>query len=158
MFRIGFGNDIHRLAAGRLLMIGGVLVESEHGADGHSDADVLLHAITDAILGALALGDIGTHFPNSDPQWKGIASSVFLSKAAESAKCHGYLVANVDTTISLERPKLRSYIDEMRVNIANLLEIDIGCVSVKAKTGENVDSVGKSEAIRAEAVVLLTSG
>ncbi len=158
MFRIGFGNDIHRLLVGRPLVIGGISVESELGADGHSDADVLLHAITDAILGAMALGDIGTHFPNSDPQWKNAASSFFLKNAAESAKTKGYSIVNLDSTISLEQPKLRSYIGEIRDNIANLLEIDISCVSVKAKTGEGVDAVGKGQAIKADAVVLLTSG
>ncbi len=158
MFRIGFGNDIHRLVADRPLIIGGVTIESELGADGNSDADVLLHAITDAIFGALALGDIGTHFPNNDPQWKDAASSLFLKKATESANWHGYSIVNIDSTISLEQPKLRSHIEEMRVNIANLLEIDASCVSVKAKTGEGVDAVGESAAIKADAVVLLTSG
>ncbi len=158
MFRIGFGNDIHRLGVGRPLLIGGIVVESELGADGHSDADVLLHAITDAILGAMALGDIGTHFPNSDPQWKNAASSLFLTKASETANSRGYWIVNVDSTVSLEQPKLRPYIDDMRANIANLLELDISCISIKAKTGEGVDAVGKVEAIKADAVVLLTTG
>ncbi len=155
MFRIGSGNDIHRLVPGRPLMIGGVRVESDLGADGHSDADVLLHAITDAILGALALGDIGTHFPSSDPQWKGAASSVFLAKANEIVRLKGYSVVNIDSTVSLEAPKLRPYIEEMRANIARILEVDIAAVSIKAKTGEGVDAVGKNLALRAEAVVLL---
>ena len=155
MMRIGFGNDIHRLEAGRPLIIGGVRIDSEFGAAGHSDADVLLHAVTDAVLGALAMGDIGTHFPNSDPQWKDAESSVFLAKAIELAHQAGYSVANVDSTISLESPKLRPYIDEMSGRLAELLGIEIERVSIKAKTGEGVDGVGRGEAIRAEAVVLL---
>ncbi|HSI88620.1 MAG TPA: 2-C-methyl-D-erythritol 2,4-cyclodiphosphate synthase [Pyrinomonadaceae bacterium] len=153
--RIGFGNDIHRLEAGNTLVIGGVRIDSDRGAVGHSDADVLLHAVTDAVLGALALGDIGAHFPNSDPQWKDADSSVFLAKAVELAHQAGYSVANVDSTISLESPKLRPYIDEMRGRLAELLGIEIARVSVKAKTGEGVDAIGRREAIRAEAVVLL---
>ena len=156
--RIGFGNDIHRLTAGRPLIIGGVRIESDLGPEGHSDADVLLHAITDAVLGALALGDIGTHFPNSEPEWKDAESSVFLARAAELANERGYSVTNIDSTVSLESPKLRPHIDEMRGRIAELLGVDIGRVSVKAKTGEGVDAVGRREAIRAEAVVLLERG
>lgn len=155
MFRIGSGNDIHRLVPGRPLIIGGVRVESDLGADGHSDADVLLHAITDALLGALALGDIGTHFPNSDQQWKGANSSVFLAKANEIISSKSFSIVNIDSTVSLESPKLRPYIDEMRGNIARILSIDIATVSVKAKTGEGVDAVGKNLAIRADAMVLI---
>ncbi len=158
MMRIGFGNDIHRLTAGRPLIIGGVRVDSDLGAEGHSDADVLLHAITDAVLGAMALGDIGTHFPNSEPEWKDADSSVFLAKAVELAGEQGFTVANVDSTVSLESPKLRPYIDQIRGRIAELLGIDIGRVSVKAKTGEGADAVGRREAIRAEAAVLLERG
>lgn len=155
MFRIGFGNDIHRLEAGLPLMIGGVRIESAKGAAGHSDADVLLHAITDAILGALALGDIGTHFPNSDSQWKDANSRVFLEKAVEMAGRLGVSIMNLDSTISLETPKLRPYIDSIRANLASLLKTDLAAISVKAKTSEGVDSVGRQEAIRAEAIVLL---
>ncbi len=155
MFRIGSGNDIHRLVPGRPLIIGGVRVDSDLGADGHSDADVLLHAITDALLGALALGDIGTHFPNSDQQWKGANSSVFLAKANEIISSKSFSIVNIDSTVSLESPKLRPYIDEMRGNIARILSIDIATVSVKAKTGEGVDAVGKNLAIRADAMVLI---
>lgn len=155
MFRIGFGNDIHRLKEGRPLIIGGVTIESDLGADGHSDADLLLHAITDAILGALALGDIGTHFPNSDEQWRNAESSVFLLHAVDLVKQHGYAVINVDATISLEKPKLRPYIDEIRNRLAVSLEVETNAVSVKAKTGEGVDAVGERRAIRADAVVLL---
>ncbi|MEO7673915.1 MAG: 2-C-methyl-D-erythritol 2,4-cyclodiphosphate synthase [Pyrinomonadaceae bacterium] len=155
MFRIGFGNDIHRLVPGKRLILGGVEIESDLGADGHSDADALTHAVTDAILGALALGDIGTHFPNSDERWKNADSRTFLKKAIESMKWHGYSVVNVDSTVSLESPKLRPYIDEIRVHVAKILEVDQSCISVKAKTGEGVDAVGERKAVRAEAIVLL---
>ena len=155
MFRIGYGSDVHRLTHDRPLIIGGVEIESELGADGHSDADVLMHTVTDAVLGALALGDIGTHFPNTDERWRNVESSEFLMYAAGMIKSRGYEVANVDTVVDLETPKLRPYIDEMRVNIAAALRIDIDQVSVKAKTGEQVDAVGASTAVRAQAIVLL---
>ncbi len=119
MFRIGFGNDIHRLVAGKRLILGGVEIESDLGAEGHSDADALTHAVTDAILGALALGDIGTHFPNSDERWRNAESFVFLRFAVGLMKEHGYEVVNVDTTVSLEQPKLRPYIDEIRKGFAD---------------------------------------
>jgi len=156
MFRIGFGNDIHRLIAGQPLIIGGVPIESELGADGHSDADVLLHALTDALLGALALGDIGTHFPNNDDRWHNAESSVFLRYALGLIKSRGYVVANVDSTVSLEKTKLRLYVDAMRENISNVLELEITQVSVKAKTSEKLDAVGEGLAVRAEAIVLLS--
>ncbi|MEP7074294.1 MAG: 2-C-methyl-D-erythritol 2,4-cyclodiphosphate synthase [Acidobacteriota bacterium] len=155
MHRIGFGNDIHRLVAGRPLVIGGVEIPSHVGPDGHSDADVLLHAITDALLGALALGDVGTHFPNTDERWLNAESSVFLRYTLGLLRSHGYAIANIDSTVSLEKIKLRTYIDEMRGNIAQALEIDVDQVSVKAKTSEEVDAVGEGRAVRAEAVVLL---
>jgi 2-C-methyl-D-erythritol 2,4-cyclodiphosphate synthase len=155
MTRIGFGNDIHRLAADRPLVIGGVEIESDLGAHGHSDADVLLHAVTDAILGALALGDIGSHFPDTDPRWAGADSSVFLAEAVRLMKEQGYSVANIDSTIELERPKLRPHIDKMRENLAKALEIAIEQVSVKAKTGEGLGEIGTRQAIRAHAVILL---
>lgn len=155
MFRIGFGNDIHRLSAGRPLILGGVPIESELGAIGHSDADALLHAITDAILGALALGDIGSHFSDKDEKWKNADSSMFLREAVRMMKEKGFEVENLDSTISLEKPKLRPFIDRMRGNLAEILELDVSCVSVKAKTGEKVDAVGENRAIKAEAVVLL---
>lgn len=156
MFRMGFGTDIHRLVAGRALIIGGVEIESDLGADGHSDADVLLHAATDALLGALALGDIGTHFPNSDERWRNAESSEFLLYAHGLIKQRGYVVANLDSVIDLELPKLRPHIEKMRHNIASILDIGIDQVSVKAKTGEAVDAVGERRAVRAEVVVLLT--
>jgi 2-C-methyl-D-erythritol 2,4-cyclodiphosphate synthase len=155
MFRIGYGNDIHRLETGKPLILGGVLIESEKGAVGHSDADALTHAVTDAILGALALGDIGQHFSDKDERWRGAESFVFLRYVVGLMKEKGYRVVNVDSTVSLETPKLRSYIDAMCENLAVALEVEKAQVSVKAKTGEKVDAVGKSEAIRAEAIVLL---
>ncbi len=155
MFRIGFGNDIHRLVPGRPLILGGVEVESDLGAEGHSDADALTHALTDAILGALALGDIGTHFPNSYERWRNAESFVFLRFAIGLMKEHGYEVVNVDSTVSLEQPKLRPYVDGIRKGLADALETETNCISVKAKTGEGVDAVGEKQAIRAEAIVLL---
>lgn len=155
MYRIGFGNDIHRLERGKTLILGGVRVESEFGAVGHSDADCLTHAVTDAILGALALGDIGLHFSDKDERWRGADSFVFLSEAMRLTKEKGFSVVNIDSTINLETPKLRPFILAMRENLANALEIEIEAVSIKAKTGEKVDAVGESRAIKVEAVVLL---
>lgn len=155
MYRIGIGSDIHRLVPGRPLMIGGVQIESDLGAEGHSDADVLTHAITDAIFGALALGDIGTHFANSDERWRDAESFVFLRFAVSEAKRLGYSVANVDGTIDLEVPKLRPYIDKMREGLAIALEVTEDRVSIKAKTGEGIGPVGRSEAVSAQAVILL---
>ncbi len=155
MFRIGFGTDIHRLVAGRPLVIGGVTIESDLGADGHSDADVLMHAATDAVLGALALGDLGTYFPNDEERWRNAESSQFLRYAVDLIKEKGYSVGNLDSVVDLEKPKLRPHIDSMRANLAKALGIDIDFVSVKAKTGEAVDSVGERRAVRAQAVVLL---
>lgn len=157
MYRIGFGNDIHRLEIGKPLILGGVKIDSELGAVGHSDADALAHAVTDALLGALALGDIGSHFSDKDEKWKGADSFVFLRFVVEMIKKRGFSVVNLDSTINLESPKLRPYIAEMRDNLANALEIEKDRISVKAKTGEKVDSVGEKRAIKAEAVVLLNS-
>ena len=155
MFRIGFGNDIHRLEKGESLILGGVRLESEVGAVGHSDADALTHAVTDAILGALAVGDIGSFFSDKDERWKNVDSFVFLRHTTELMKEKGYSIVNLDSVVNLEQPKLRPFIDEMRRNLASALEIEIECVSVKAKTGEKVDAVGESRAIKTEAVVLL---
>lgn len=155
MFRIGFGTDIHRLVADRPLIIGGVSVESELGSDGHSDGDVLFHSLTDALLGAIAAGDIGLHFPNSDEHWRDASSDVFLRFAAEMVRERGFEIANVDATIDLERPKLRQYIDTIRHRTAEILAIEIDQVSVKAKTGEAVDSVGEGRSIRCQSVVLI---
>ncbi len=144
------------MAAGRPLIIGGVTVESELGASGHSDADVLAHSVTDAILGALVLGDLGSHFPDTDPRWQGADSFVFLAEAMRMMKEQEYRVVNVDSVVELEAPKLRPYFERMRANLAKALEITPDYVSVKAKTGEGLDAVGTKQAIRAEAVVLLT--
>ncbi len=157
MYRIGFGTDIHRLIVGRPLVLGGIVIDAELGADGHSDADVLMHAATDAVLGALALGDLGTHFPNDDERWRNAESSQFLLYAHGLIKQRGYVVANLDAVIDLENPKLRPYIDQMRANLATVLDIDIDQVSVKAKTGEKVDAVGEQRAVRAEVIVLLVA-
>ena len=155
MFRIGQGSDTHRLEIGKSLILGGVSIESPFGAVGHSDADCLTHAVTDAILGALALGDIGQHFSDKDERWKNADSFVFLRFTVGLMKEKGFEIVNLDSTISLETPRLRPFVDEMRENLANALEIEITCVSVKAKTGEKVDAVGKSEAIKVQVVVLL---
>jgi 2-C-methyl-D-erythritol 2,4-cyclodiphosphate synthase len=157
MFRIGTGTDTHRLVEERPLMLGGVQIASERGGDGHSDADALTHAIADAILGALCEGDLGVHFPDKDPQWSGVNSLELLSRVMWLARERNLHVVNVDSTISLESPKLRPYIDSMRGNIADILGIDVGCVSVKAKTGEGVDAVGQGLAVTAQATVLMES-
>ena len=155
MIRIGIGSDIHRLVEGRPLVIGGVKIDSDLGADGHSDADVLCHALCDAILGALSLGDLGKHFPTDEERWRNAESFIFLRYVVGLMKEHGYLIANVDSTVHLERPKLRPYIDEMKRGIADVLEIEPSCISVKAKTGEGGDAVGERRAVRAEVVVSL---
>ncbi len=154
--RIGIGTDVHRLETGRPLIIGGVDVPSEKGAQGHSDADVLMHAVTDALLGALAMGDIGSHFPNTDDRWRNAASTEFVVFAAELVKQHGFSVANVDSVIDLEKPRLREYIDMMRANLAAALNIDLGRISVKAKSGEGLGDIGEGRSIRAQAIVLLS--
>jgi 2-C-methyl-D-erythritol 2,4-cyclodiphosphate synthase len=153
--RIGFGNDVHRLAAGRKLILGGVHVPFELGPVGHSDGDALAHAVCDALLGAAALGDIGRHFPDTSSEWHNAPSLMFLERARELLAEAGYRVANVDSTISLERPKLAPFIPEMKEKLAGALGIEPHQVSIKAKTGEGVDAVGKGEAIRADAVVLI---
>ncbi|HLM01928.1 MAG TPA: 2-C-methyl-D-erythritol 2,4-cyclodiphosphate synthase [Pyrinomonadaceae bacterium] len=155
MFRIGFGNDIHRLVEGKRLILGGVEIKSDKGAEGHSDADALLHAATDAVLGALALGDIGSHFSDKDERWRNADSVVFLRGAIDLMREKGFRVVNLDSTVSLEKPKLRPHINAMRENLARILEINIERVSVKAKTGEKVDAVGENRAIKAEVIVLL---
>jgi 2-C-methyl-D-erythritol 2,4-cyclodiphosphate synthase len=155
MNRIGFGSDIHRLSEGRPLILGGVKIDSDLGAEGHSDADALTHAITDALLGALAFGDIGAHFPNSDERWRNAESFVFLRFALGLIKERGYSVVNLDSTIHLERPKLQPYIESMKEGIAEALEVETRSVSIKAKTGEGADAVGEGRAVRADAVVLL---
>ena len=157
MLRIGIGTDTHRLVEGRELILGGVHIASDRGADGHSDGDALAHAIADAILGALCEGDIGMHFPDKDPQWSGASSLELLSRVMWLARERSLHVVNVDSTVLLERPKLRTYVDSMRENIAAVLGVDATCVSVKAKTGEGVDAVGQGLAVTAQAAVLMES-
>ena len=153
--RIGFGIDFHQLAEGRAFWLGGVQIPSSLGAVGHSDADVLLHAICDALLGALALGDIGQHFPNTDPAYKDIDSKILLAKCRELVKGRGWRVVNLDSTVTLEAPKIMKYAPAMRETIAGLLEIGLEEVSIKATTTEKMGFVGRGEGIVAYAVVLL---
>ncbi len=154
-FRIGFGYDVHRLVPGRPFILGGVRIPSERGLAGHSDADVLLHAIADALLGAAALGDIGQHFPDTDPRWKDADSLELLCQVHHQVVAAGYEVVNVDSTVVLERPRLRPYIDTMRANIARVLALPVEAVSVKATTSEGMGFVGTGEGAVAFAVCLL---
>jgi 2-C-methyl-D-erythritol 2,4-cyclodiphosphate synthase len=154
-YRIGIGNDIHRLASGRKLILGGVRIAFEKGPVGHSDGDALAHAVCDALLGAAALGDMGRHFPDSSPKWRGASSLLFLRHTRKLLKEAGYEIVNVDATIGLERPKLAPHIPLMRAKVARALGLKPEQVSVKAKTGEGVDAVGRGEAIRADAVGLI---
>lgn len=153
--RVGIGYDCHRLAAGRRLVLGGIGINAEKGLLGHSDGDILLHAITDAMLGAATQGDIGELFPPTDPQWEGADSSVFLRHAAELLTGYGWRVVNVDAVVIIERPKLLPYRDRIRQNIASLLGIEASAVGLKAKTGEGVGPVGSGELAEAHAVVLI---
>jgi 2-C-methyl-D-erythritol 2,4-cyclodiphosphate synthase len=153
--RIGHGYDVHRLRSGRRLILGGIEIESEVGLDGHSDADVLAHAITDAILGAAAMGDIGAHFPDTDPEWKGADSIGLLREIVRRVAEAGWQVGNVDSTVVLQRPKLRPHIDAMRARLAEAMSVEIGAVSVKATTGEGMGFVGTGEGAAAHAVALL---
>lgn len=153
--RIGHGYDVHRLTEGRKLIIGGILIPYEKGLLGHSDADVLLHAISDALLGAAALGDIGKHFPPSDPKYAGADSLELLREVNSLLKTSGFSVENVDSTIIAERPKMLPHIEEMRKNISLALDIDISCVSVKATTEEKLGFTGSGEGISAHAVALI---
>ena len=154
-YRTGLGWDVHRLAHGRPLILGGVTIPSELGLEGHSDADVLAHAITDAILGAAALGDIGTHFPDSDPRWKGADSLEFLKHALELANRAGFELIHVDSTVILERPKLKDYRTAIRETLAATLDLPLDRVSVKFKTAERVGPVGEGRSAEAQAVVTL---
>lgn len=153
--RVGFGYDSHRFAEGRRLLIGGVEIGHDRGLLGHSDADVLIHAVVDAIIGALGEGDIGRHFPDTDPRLKGISSLVILKRAAEMAVLRGYAVNNVDSTVILETPKLAPFVEEMRRNIAKVLGTEPARVSVKAKTNEKMGFIGRGEGVAAFAVVTL---
>lgn len=157
MMRVGIGYDVHRLVEGRKLILGGVEIEHEVGLLGHSDADVLLHAISDALLGAAALGDIGKHFPDKDPQYKGISSLILLSHVGRLLTEHGYAVGNIDATIVAQAPKLAPHIDKMRVNIADALGIEVGQVGVKATTTEGLGFAGTKEGMASYAVALLVN-
>lgn len=154
-FRIGLGHDTHRLIAGRPLILGGVRIEHDKGLDGHSDADVLLHAITDALLGAAALGDIGELFPNTDKRWENADSAIFVKAALSKLNESGWMIVNLDCTIHAERPKLSAFKPIIAAQVARLLELDQSQVSVKAKTGEKVGPIGRQEAISADAIVLI---
>jgi 2-C-methyl-D-erythritol 2,4-cyclodiphosphate synthase len=156
-FRTGFGYDVHALAENRKLIIGGQEIPFEKGLLGHSDADVLLHAISDALLGALALGDIGKHFPDTDPKFKGADSKLLLKHVFGLIKSRGYLIGNLDSVLTLQRPKVAPYIDSMRQTIASLLECSVEQVSVKATTTEKLGFVGQEEGAAAYATVLLVA-
>jgi 2-C-methyl-D-erythritol 2,4-cyclodiphosphate synthase len=155
--RIGYGIDVHRLEAGIPLFLGGIQIQSDLGAVGHSDADVLLHAICDALLGAANLRDIGYHFSDTDPQFKGIDSKILLERVMELVIGKGYSVVNIDSTVIMERPKLNPHIPEMQKVIAGILKVDLDAVSIKASTHEKVDSFGESRAVKAYAACLITS-
>ena len=157
MLRIGNGYDVHRLVEGRKLILGGVEIPHTKGVLGHSDGDVLLHAITDAIIGALGLGDIGLHFPDNDEDLKGIDSSILLKKINEMMKDKKYEIVNIDSVIVMQKPKLRPYIDEIERNIAKILDIDSELVNVKAKTEEKLGFTGDESGVKSYCVVLLES-
>ncbi len=153
--RIGTGYDVHKLVENRKLILGGVDIPHSHGLDGHSDADVLVHAIMDAMLGALALGDIGKHFPDTDEKYKGISSILLLKHCAQLINDHGYKIGNIDSTIIAQKPKLMPYIPKMRENIAEALNVDISQISVKATTEEGLGFTGEKLGISSQAVCLL---
>lgn len=153
--RTGLGWDSHRIAEGRPLLLGGVKIESSFGLEGHSDADVLAHAITDALLGAIAEGDIGMHFPDTDPRWKGADSLKLLAHAVELTRRKGYEISNVDSTVILERPKLKNYRLEIRQNLAATLGIPVESVSVKFKTAEKVGPVGEGLSAESQAIATI---
>lgn len=155
MMRIGIGYDVHALVAGRPLVLGGVSIPSERGLDGHSDADALLHAVVDALLGAASLGDIGQHFPDSDPAYRNISSLRLLEMVVERVEAHGFQVGNVDAVVIAEAPKLAPYIPRMRAAMAKALRVPETAVSVKATTHERLGSLGRGEGIAAQAVCLL---
>lgn len=155
--RIGQGWDTHRIEPGRPLILGGVEIPSDFGLAGHSDADVLFHAVTDAVLGAVALGDIGMHFPDTAAEWKGANSLQFLEHALKLAADQGYRLANIDSTIILERPKLKDFRAGIRESLARAVDLPVACVSVKFKTAERVGPVGEGRSCEAQAVVLLAA-
>ena len=153
--RIGFASDIHKLVEGRKLILAGVHIPAPFGELAHSDGDVVYHAVGESILGALALGDLGTHFPDTDMKYKDMDSSFIIKEIVKMMKERGYEINNIDVSITLERPKLKSFIISMRNNLANLLETNIYNVSIKAGTNEGLDALGKGEAVKAESIVLL---
>lgn len=154
-FRIGHGYDVHKLENGKKFIIGGIQIDHDKGAVGHSDADVVIHVICDALLGALSLGDIGKHFPNTDEKYKGIDSKVLLYKVLDLVKEKEYRVSNVDVTILLQKPKLRNHINSMRATLSNIMEIDISQISVKATTTEGLGFIGREEGVAAHCVCLI---
>lgn len=154
-FRVGQGYDVHRLVEGRPLILGGVTIPHSLGLDGHSDADVLLHAVTDALFGAAAMGDIGRHFPDTDPRYKGADSALLLSEALSKVWEKGWKPVNVDCTIIAQRPKLAPHMEEINRSLARILELPLDCVNVKAKTNERLGFEGREEGIVAQAVILL---
>jgi 2-C-methyl-D-erythritol 2,4-cyclodiphosphate synthase len=153
--RIGIGHDTHRLVAGRPLILGGVRIDHDLGLVGHSDADVVMHAVADALLGAAALGDIGEHFPDTDPKWEGVPGDRLLGEVVRRVAEAGWRLVNCDVIVHAQRPKLLSHKPAMRENVARVLGLDLGAVNIKAKTGEHVGPVGREEAIQCEAVVLV---
>lgn len=158
MYRVGIGYDIHEIRKYRKLVVGGVTISEENGLLGHSDADVLIHAIMDALLGAAGLKDIGTYFPDNDPQFKDISSIFLLSRVYEELASRKYSIVNIDSVIVAEKPKFKPYIDEMKINIANVLKISIEDISIKATTKENMDSTGKGLSMEAHAVAMIKRG
>lgn len=155
--RIGMGYDVHKLVEDRLLILGGVTIPYEKGLLGHSDADVLIHAIMDALLGAVALGDIGTHFPDTNPKYKGISSVLLLEYVRELLEEKGFVIGNIDSTIIAQEPKMKPYIETMRMTIANTLRISVECVNVKATTEEGLGFTGHKEGIACEAICLVNT-
>ena len=155
MYRIGFSEDIHPIVNGRDLILGGVKIDSSFGLDGHSDADVLTHSLTEAILGALALGDLGKHFPDNDPKYKGISSLLLLEEVVKMMFEKGYQINNVDIQVACAKPKLAPYIDSMRNNLSKVLKTSIDNISIKAMSFNKVGAIGKGEAIRSQAIVML---
>ena len=156
-FRIGQGIDTHQLVDGYKLVIGGIPIPFDKGSKGHSDGDVLLHAIVDALLGTISMGDIGQHFPSSDDQWKDSKSSLFLSHVNSLLVNAGYKIQNIDTTVTLQKPHIGTYIPQMKTNIATILQIDENCVSVKATTSDHLGYCGRGEGISATAITLVST-
>ena len=154
-FRIGYGYDVHQLVEGRELWLGGVKIPHTKGALGHSDADVLLHAICDALLGAASLGDIGKHFPDTSNEFKNIDSKILLQRVVALLHSRGWIVGNVDSTLCLQKPKIMPFVEDMRVTIAALLQVEVDCVSIKATTKEKLGFVGREEGLEASAVALI---